>query len=595
MRVHKVGSWCLVLVLGCSAETASLDGGGAASDGAPIVDAAPAADAALRPDAGTAPLDAGQESCGDGVVQETEQCDGAAVPASCASLGYFSGTLACQATCVFDETDCSPMSLAPADRQVSLSRFSPNGDRLFWFEREAEEQPWWLVARHVASGVVTRIAEVGTFVSQTVVSPDGTKVLYLDGAGGEGIACAAHLFDFGTGRSHAVVTDAPCSGFPAVFSADSAYVVVMHAVVATAALTVFDTTSSTSVLVTHALPSPGRPGWSLSPDGRRLVYFDDGNGNVGTPGGTLRSRDLVTGATVELDVDVYQDHRGFRFSPDGRRVAYFRGCVDYVCALVDRDLGGVAPAVEIAARVNLASLLSPTWTSAVVVRNEQGVTVSLLDRGSSTLHALPETYADSRVSDFLFSADGSQLVYTGRRAGTNEAGRLFHVDVRTGTATPIARHIPGLSIERPRFTADGAAVLFGRFRSPDVSSRSPRAVYLATARGVTATVAADVVSMDFVGAGEHVVTGSDEGALRVFDRVTETTVVEAGPRARLVDAGHPRWLAYVTPEALFLYDLPRGPAPRAYGTMPPHEFVSSETHFAFGDGWRAFLSAYPIR
>ncbi|HVV87757.1 MAG TPA: DUF4215 domain-containing protein [Kofleriaceae bacterium] len=47
------------------------------------------------------------ESCGDGVVQTGEACDGADLEgATCEARGYASGTLACDASCGFDDSGC---------------------------------------------------------------------------------------------------------------------------------------------------------------------------------------------------------------------------------------------------------------------------------------------------------------------------------------------------------------------------------------------------------------------------------------------------------------------------------------------------------
>jgi cysteine-rich repeat protein len=50
-------------------------------------------------------------ACGDGVVESSEQCDGGDLHGkSCNDLGFSSGTLACNASCRFDTTACTPSS-----------------------------------------------------------------------------------------------------------------------------------------------------------------------------------------------------------------------------------------------------------------------------------------------------------------------------------------------------------------------------------------------------------------------------------------------------------------------------------------------------
>jgi hypothetical protein len=46
--------------------------------------------------------------CGDGIVASVEQCDGTAFEgATCASLGFTGGTLACTPGCTFDTSGCT--------------------------------------------------------------------------------------------------------------------------------------------------------------------------------------------------------------------------------------------------------------------------------------------------------------------------------------------------------------------------------------------------------------------------------------------------------------------------------------------------------
>jgi hypothetical protein len=47
--------------------------------------------------------------CGDGILSEGEECDGANLGGeSCTSLGFIGGELACGPSCTFDESDCIP-------------------------------------------------------------------------------------------------------------------------------------------------------------------------------------------------------------------------------------------------------------------------------------------------------------------------------------------------------------------------------------------------------------------------------------------------------------------------------------------------------
>lgn len=58
--------------------------------------------------------------CGDGVIDVGEQCDGGDLGgASCPSLGYEGGTLACAGLCTYDTTGCHPTPAFPATGQTT--------------------------------------------------------------------------------------------------------------------------------------------------------------------------------------------------------------------------------------------------------------------------------------------------------------------------------------------------------------------------------------------------------------------------------------------------------------------------------------------
>jgi Tol biopolymer transport system component len=544
--------------------------------------------------------------CGDGVIQSPEVCDGAATTETCASRGFFRGALACDLACAHDERGCYPTRVGAADGETRLSRFSPSGDRLFTFERDGDGGPWRLMARHIESGAITMIAELESFPqSQIEISADGSRVLYATPGSASVTECTVHLYDFATARPREIATGVPCDQRPGTFSPDGAYVAVVTDVrLPTATLSLLDVSRGSPAVLTRALvvPSPVLPdAWAFTPDGRRLLYFDQGNAAEGT--GTLHARDLSTGVTVEVDRAVYVDQRGFRLSPDGRRLAYFRACVVYICDLVERDLDGGAP-IEIAARVHgPGTWLSPTWTSAVLLRVSRTGTVSLLNRADPTPHRLPESWVRRGAARPVYSPDGSQLVYAGLIDGTEEKSRLFHVDVRTGTVTPIARHIPGWSIERPMFTVDGRAVLFTRQEYPRISADRRGDVYLLTLGGATATVALAATSPVVLGQAQQwlATTYEDDGHVVLFDRATGAAVLSTGDHTSILVGDHPRWLVYasqafggpVTSRGLFLFDLSAGGAPVRLSASSSSQLVSSDTHFAVVNGRGAFLDGYP--
>jgi len=62
--------------------------------------------------------------CGNGIIDTGEQCDGANIPATCASLGYGNGTIACHADCTFDVSKCI------TETQPVLTTVCTHGDTL---------------------------------------------------------------------------------------------------------------------------------------------------------------------------------------------------------------------------------------------------------------------------------------------------------------------------------------------------------------------------------------------------------------------------------------------------------------------------------
>jgi formylglycine-generating enzyme required for sulfatase activity len=69
-------------------------------------------------------------ACGDGVVEGTEQCEaGVPLAASCTSLGFDAGTLACNSsTCVYDASGCFDVSCKPRSSRCSKDGECCSGD-----------------------------------------------------------------------------------------------------------------------------------------------------------------------------------------------------------------------------------------------------------------------------------------------------------------------------------------------------------------------------------------------------------------------------------------------------------------------------------
>jgi len=74
--------------------------------------------------------------CGDGVVEGDENCEaGVPLAASCTSLGFDAGTLACNfGTCVFDTSGCFEVSCKPRRSRCSRDNECCSGD-CTWLRR----------------------------------------------------------------------------------------------------------------------------------------------------------------------------------------------------------------------------------------------------------------------------------------------------------------------------------------------------------------------------------------------------------------------------------------------------------------------------
>ncbi len=69
--------------------------------------------------------------CGDGVIQEGEQCDGTNYGGStCSSLGFVSGNLSCSSACTTDTSNCS-MNPLPPKRSGGSSSYVPPTNVVF--------------------------------------------------------------------------------------------------------------------------------------------------------------------------------------------------------------------------------------------------------------------------------------------------------------------------------------------------------------------------------------------------------------------------------------------------------------------------------
>ena len=117
LRSALLGPFTGLVVLGLAC--ASPHGEGTPSE----TDGATATGESAEPTGGPweSDTDQGQAVCGNGLVEADEDCEGADLAgASCASLGYATGTLACAPDCAFDPRDCSTVPEVPA-LMLSLS------------------------------------------------------------------------------------------------------------------------------------------------------------------------------------------------------------------------------------------------------------------------------------------------------------------------------------------------------------------------------------------------------------------------------------------------------------------------------------------
>jgi hypothetical protein len=129
--------------------------------------------------------------CGDGAIDAGEACDGTNLDgASCDSLGFAEGALACTAECTFDTTDCSGGSVNCGDGQLSAGE-SCDADEL---------GAQTCVTLGFASGELACSDECTFDTAACSDCGDGVQAMteQCDGADPDGASCQSLGFDGGT-------------------------------------------------------------------------------------------------------------------------------------------------------------------------------------------------------------------------------------------------------------------------------------------------------------------------------------------------------------------------------------------------------------
>jgi beta-lactamase superfamily II metal-dependent hydrolase len=137
------------------------------------------------------PAMAGKPVCGDGSVKGGEQCDGADLNGySCESLGYSGGTLACSVTCSFDTSGCTTTTASCGDGVVDGYEECDGADDAACPSACSDHCACPAVG---AGDLEVHVIDVGQGEAILVVSPDGFVTLVDSGDQGRAPIIAGYM------------------------------------------------------------------------------------------------------------------------------------------------------------------------------------------------------------------------------------------------------------------------------------------------------------------------------------------------------------------------------------------------------------------
>jgi hypothetical protein len=153
------------------------------------------------PGAANKPGEAPQPTCGDGVLDEGEPCDGDQLDdATCATLGFDGGQLACTDACTFDTNACTTAS------KLVLNELSSAGDdeiELYNAGPAAVDISGWILTDDLADPYDPELdAEELLFPPGTTLAPGAFLVLP------KGVGALEHPFGLGAGGDSVRLFDA---------------------------------------------------------------------------------------------------------------------------------------------------------------------------------------------------------------------------------------------------------------------------------------------------------------------------------------------------------------------------------------------------
>jgi YVTN family beta-propeller protein len=276
-----------------------------------------------------------QSACGNGSVEPTEECDGAALAgADCTSLGFSGGTLTCRDTCEFETKECiggprlyvtnivdntvsvidtatnavvgSPIRVGTQPRGIAIT---PNGAAAYVTNFRDDTVSVIDIATNVVTNTIALRQAKGQKGPQGIaIAPDGTKVYTVNGFDN-----TVSIIDANT---NSVLTNIPVGKEPQEIALTSdgkrAYVTSF----ADNSVTVLDLMTNATITTVAVGQTPD--GVAVSPDDKR-VYVANYNFNNLVGENTVSVIDTVTNTTIGTSLPVGFLPVKIAFSPDGTR------------------------------------------------------------------------------------------------------------------------------------------------------------------------------------------------------------------------------------------------------------------------------------
>ena len=204
----------------------------------------------------------------------------------------------------------APVSVLPAQRQYSATRFSPDGTRIAMGMQTQSTVDVWVY--DLRSQTLSRVTTEGDVNDRPEWTPDGRRIIFRSNRGGT-LALWSQSAD-GTGKAELLLKDPSAEIWEGVLTADGASVIYRTGTIGTADIWMRQLTGDT---IRHPLATTPFTEWSGRPsrDGKWLAYESNETGDF-----QVYVRPLTQGgARQQVSVDGGVEPV---WSPDGGRLYY---------------------------------------------------------------------------------------------------------------------------------------------------------------------------------------------------------------------------------------------------------------------------------